>query len=329
MDSSFSDKTLQECFDEIYYNTKTKRFPDGSTTTCYCNKYVFTDKNKLEEYSEIIEQKLFDNTFENDNILSTETDTEKEQKKVNKTNKQNKTGEARSDSLKRAKDKVFDICRLNQFSYFITITFNGSEFDSKDPQFVMKKVRNWLQNLVKRKGLKYILIPEYHKKGGIHCHALVNDVLDMVDSGTRLVQGYNKPVKLDTVDKRGLTVRNVVYNIADWKYGFSTAIKLDGNSAFYYYITKYVTKDNKMIFGNYYWSGGGVVREPEIIYSNTDFYSVNSHSYGCYSKYKYQSNTFIIPDFDKLADKFDDISSFLDYIYSDDYKREYADYADK
>jgi len=35
----------------------------------------------------------------------------------------------RTDILKRAKDKVFDIAFSNEWAYFLTITFNGSEYD--------------------------------------------------------------------------------------------------------------------------------------------------------------------------------------------------------
>lgn len=342
MDSSFSEKTLGDIFEEIYFNTKTKRYPDGSTTTCYCNKYIFTDKEKLNEYSEDIErlQAEIDNKFqeelEKQGYISSENEkndkqnenTENEQKKIKR---QNINGEERSDSIKRARDKVFDIARLNEWKYFITITFNGSEYEFKDPQFVAKKLRDWLRNRAKRNGLKYLLIPEYHKKGGIHCHAFINDVLQVVDSGTRLVEGYNKPVKLDTVSRKNLKVRNIVYNIPDWKYGFSTAIEVDNNVAFSYYITKYITKGNKKIFGNYYWSGGGVVREPEYIYTNSNFNDISSRVFGrerSSTHYKYQTNSFFIPDFDKLANEFDDIGSFLNYIYSDEYKRRYSEYAD-
>ncbi len=127
-----------------------------------------------------------------------------------------------------------------------------------------KKLRRWLENQVKRKDMKYLLIPERHKNGGIHCHALINDCFDMVDSGTRLVTGYNKPVTLKTIDeKKNLHVRNVVYNIPEWKYGFSTAIPVENNSAaLAFYITKNILqKGNNKIFGKYYWSSRNFVIE--------------------------------------------------------------------
>ena len=102
-----------------------------------------------------------------------------------------------------------------------------------NPKEVIKAFEKWLENAVSRKGLKYILVPEYHKKGGIHCHALINDCdFKFVDSGTRLVKGHDKPLKIDTIkrlhicDKLGCDISDlpVVYNVSDWRYGFSTAI---------------------------------------------------------------------------------------------------------
>lgn len=301
--------------EEVLRNTKTKVYPDGSTVSIYCNHYIYTDDIVKEKYKDEIENYKAE--------IKSQKEQEKENNKTNEIKHKYISSEERErdDSIKRARDKCFDIARLNEWKYFITVTFKGSEYESKDPAFVMKKVRSYLRNKVQRsENFKYLLIPEHHKSGRIHCHALVSDI-DTVDSGTRLVNGYAKPVKLETAEKRHLTVRNVVYNIPSWNYGFSTAIEIDNSTAFAFYITKYITKGNKMIFGNYYWSGGGVVREPKVIYSNTDFYSVPRSSYngGCYS-YKYQSNNLFIPDFEKLSAKFDNISDFLAYIDSEEYK---------
>lgn len=324
MEKSFYDLPAEE----VLRNTKTKIYPDGSTSTTYCNQYIFIDQEIKEKYKDEIEQK------------KAERKSQKEQKKNKdtKTNvrKNNIDNRERDDSIKRSRDKVFDIARLNQFEYFVTITFAGSEYEFENPEFVIKKVRNYLQNKVQRtkntdKPFKYLLIPEKHKRGGIHCHALVSNI-DLIDSGTRLVYGYSKPVKLDTVAKRNLKEKAVVYNIPSWKYGFSTAIKIDSSNAFAFYITKYIVKGNKKIFGQYYWSSRNCVREPQVIYHNTDFYSVNRSAVSkpwTSVKYKYNSNSFFIPEFDKLSSKFDDISDFLDYVYSDEYKKEYENYVER
>lgn len=344
MEKSFYDLPPEE----ILRNTKTKVYPDGSTISTCCNQYIFCDSIVKEKYKEEIERYK--------EKCKSQKEQEKENNKTNEIKRKYIKAEERErdDAIKRARDKCFDIARLNTWKYFITVTFDGSKYESENPEFVLKKIRNYLYNKVKRTSdFKYLLIPEYHKSGKIHCHALVSEI-DTVDSGTRLVKGYPKPVKLETVEKRGLTVKQIVYNIPSWKYGFSTAIEIDNSTSFAFYITKYIIKGNKKIFGNYYWAGGGVVREPKIIYHNTDFESVprSSFSKGYYS-YKYQSNNCFIPDFENLSSKFNNIPDFLEYldsdefknsdtstrlesisqffdrVYSDDYKKECDEYAEK
>ena len=146
---------------------------------------------------------------------------------------------------------------------------------------MIKKLKRWLDNAVRRKGLAYVLVPELHKKGGIHCHALINDChLKFVDSSTRLVRGFDKPVHLQTIREKNLLARSglseddlrVVYNISDWKYGFSTAIETYGDPAnLAFYVTKYLTKDVKKIFGRFYWHSQNINTKPVTEYLNTDF----------------------------------------------------------
>ncbi len=140
----------------------------------------------------------------------------------------------------------------------MTITFDDTKVDAHNVADVMKKLSKWLENLVQRKGLKYLLVPEYHPKSGrVHCHALINDALEVVDSGTRMVRGYDRPVSLEKlrfIDTEKNRVLRTVYNVTDWKYGFSTAIQTYGaKPALASYVSKYITKDTAKIFGRRYW----------------------------------------------------------------------------
>ncbi len=141
----------------------------------------------------------------------------------------------------------------------------------------MKKLGNWLNNQVDRKGLKYILVPEYHKSGRIHCHALINDVFKLVDSSHRSKQ-------------------KIIYNILDWRYGFSTAIELDKNIyRVANYVSKYISKGTKKIFGKYYWHSKNIRREPDTYLIDSDYESINLKEYfpieGCkWISFKYESS---------------------------------------
>ena len=212
---------------EYRYNTKTKVYPNGLTKTTYCNTSIF----KYPEDKKII-------------------DTEPK-KRIFKIKREEST--PRMDSIKRSKDKLFDLVYCNDWDYFVTVTFNPDEVDSFNVKEVMRKTAKWLNNAVTRKGLRYLLVPEEHKSGRIHCHLLINDVFDLVDSGKR-----SKGRK--------------VFNIPSWKYGFSTAVPVEGDKLrLSCYITKYITKNSKSIFGKYYWSSRNLVREPKIILTNNDF----------------------------------------------------------
>lgn len=345
----------KKSFDErVLKNTKIKIYPDGSTNTTYCSQYIFTDKKALEYYKEEFEERLkkenlsleYDVDYQ-DYLIAKENEENKteitnenkeyyEKRKLDKSITENvKKERERTDSVKRSRNKCFDIARLNEWKYFITITFDGSQYDFTNADFVCKKINTWLRNRAYRDGLKYLLIPEYHKKsGGIHCHALVNDKLDVVDSGTRLVSGFSKPVKLSTIKSKGLEnkVYRTVYNVPKWKYGFSTAIEVDNSLNFAYYVTKYITKGNKKIFGQYYWSSRNCCREPEIVYCNTNFNNVDSSEISkpyTSVKYKYASNSYVLPNMDEIADRFDDISSFLNYVNSQEFKKEVENYESK
>ena len=277
----------------VFKNTKIKHYRDGCFTLCRCSHRIFKSSNW--ECHDTVNTSTIENTAiwdllqkeftENIITLRSVDGLPLRFWDVSKDNrfhvKRVKYGNIRADSLKRAKDSIFDIAYENDWKWFVTITFSKDEVDRSSPKAVIKKLKVWLDHAVQRKGLAYVLVPELHKKGGIHCHALINDcALTFLDSNTRCVKGYDKPVKLDTIREKNLLARSglseddltMVYNIKDWKYGWSTAIKTYGDSAnLAFYVTKYLTKDVKKIFGRFYWHSQNIRTKPEIEYLNTDF----------------------------------------------------------
>ena len=180
------------------------------------------------------------------------------------------------DIVRRSAEAIHDIILLNEdLTYFFSVTINPADFDSTDPIVVSKKMLNWLNNQVKRRDLKYVLVGEYHPNSvddKIHFHGLINEVFKFVDSGTRLVKGFKDPIKLDTIARFKVPesrIRSVVYNVPEWKHGFTTAIPVYGSRvAIARYITKYITKadnaHNDKIFGKYYWSSRSCIRKPTV-----------------------------------------------------------------
>ena len=200
--------------------------------------------------------------------------------------------ETRSDSARRARTAIFDISALNDWDYFVTLTLDSDKVDRYDPKAALKPFSKWLQNMVQRRDLRYLVVPEHHADGAIHFHGLVKGELNMIDSGTMRFPGRKKPIKVSTAKRLKLDLNEgqIVYNIADYKLGFSSAIATFGEKDnLAKYMTKYITKDLCKIFGNFYFAGGhDLRRKPESVDLNLDFDLVQGVSYsGVYGCVKY------------------------------------------
>lgn len=258
-------------------NTKVKIYRDNSCTVTYSDTRVFKSPYEFEGFKNL--QEFNEACKKDDTLAFVPRFIPQHTKEFRKTQRQERKNDesyqerVRSDSMKRAIDKVYDITFQNDWDYFITCTISlDNDFNRENPQEVYKKLRNWLNNNQKRKCLRYLIIAEYHHdSNGIHLHGLINNVLPLSDSGRVLYKG--QAWKRADVERRGHNADDykTIYNLDSWKYGFSTAIKVDGNPArLAHYITKYITKDTKKIFGKYYLSSRDCVRDCEIIVMNTN-----------------------------------------------------------
>lgn len=250
----FGDCTIEDFFDaRIRYRMKRKHYKDGMYKTYVTPERLFRIPAApaiRSQWGSLVDE-------ETGEVLEvTETDAERQARK-------------RMENLARAKHRIQEYVLLNDYSYFLTITLNDEKVDGRNVPRIMKKLSNWLNDSVKRKGLAYILVPELHPTSGrVHAHALINDALRVVDSGTRMVRGYSRPVsvtKLRFLDPDRNRVLRVVYNLPDWKYGFSTAIPVYGQRlALANYMCKYITKCDEKIFGKYYWSSKNQKKYPDV-----------------------------------------------------------------
>lgn len=179
----------------------------------------------------------------------------------------------REDAVHRAQSRIRQIILSNEWNYFLTITFDDSIVDAKNTDLVILKLQKWLNNRTVRSGLGYVLVPEYHKKDKrIHCHALVCGDLDVVHNGMYKVQGIKRPVHEDTIKKYHVSSDRImykVYNVPNWRYGFSTAIEVYGTPArLANYVLKYMTKETGKIFGKGYWCSKNIKLYPDIELKN-------------------------------------------------------------
>ena len=189
----------------------------------------------------------------------------------------------REDNLRRAKQAIYDLAACNEWHYFITLTLDQEQIDRYDPEEVAKRVGKWLANMVQRReGFRYMVVPEHHKDGAIHFHGLITEGLQMVDSGTVKVAGRKKPIKRATAKRAKIPEdqQTPIYNIADYKLGYSSAIPTYGSrDRLSRYMTKYITKDLQKIFGKRYWAGGNLKRKPKAFAVSLDFDGMAGDAY--------------------------------------------------
>lgn len=181
-------------------------------------------------------------------------------------------------SVRRAKKTVRDLARSNDWAFFVTLTLSPEKVNRYDAGEVLRHLRHWLGNNVRRKGLAYVLVPEHHKDGAIHFHGLFNDALAAVDSGTVSLPGRKAPVKARSEAHKAALLASgghIVYNLPGWGWGFSTAIQLYGEKdRAINYVCKYIGKEMEdgspeKIGGRWYYSGGAL-RRPVVEWFDVD-----------------------------------------------------------
>lgn len=257
--------------DEITHNTKVRYTRDGlCLVTCFDRQ-----RYKIQGWEK------------SDNFYDGQPDKPKpKQQKAKRKPTKEEQEKNKHDALIRAKKKVFEIASANEWHYMVTFTLNKEKVDRYNAEEVQKKFSAWLSNMVQRKGLQGLFIPEYHPTDhAIHFHGLINDSLTFNFSDTYKVTGHKKPMKIKRLKSLGKspTDKDVkhVYNVGEYKLGFSTAIPLDEQltdtdtdknvTRVSHYITKYCIKDLDKIFGSYYIAVGKINRELPFILCNMDF----------------------------------------------------------
>lgn len=146
-----------------------------------------------------------------------------------------------AESRRRALRSCRDLgCCNPDLNIFATFTLDGAKIDRYNYGGIIGAMNTWLDNRVRRNGLKYLIVPELHKDGAIHFHGLLNDVLDRRPAG---VKHHGK----------------CVYNLPDWTLGFTTAQRITGKDCVRKtteYVLKYITKSADKVGGRYYLHGG-------------------------------------------------------------------------
>lgn len=156
-------------------------------------------------------------------------------------------------SMNRSKQMIYGIARSNEWDYFLTLTFDRGLVDSSDYKLVATKAQKWLDNIRQRTSpnIRYLIVPELHSDGEHwHLHGLLAGCpeLTLTDSGR--CSGSGLPV----------------YNLANWRYGFSTVTCVTDNHKVSAYISKYITKELADSTRNRqrYWASNNCTRPSEL-----------------------------------------------------------------
>lgn len=185
-------------------------------------------------------------------------------------------------SMRRARSKLRRLALANSFDWFVTLTLDKEKIDRFDGAAIIKRLNQWCSNMVKRHGLRYVIVPEQHLDGAWHFHGFfAGDGLEVVDSGTIKRPGIKSPQRPRDEDQRAEWLAeggHIVYNLPQWGYGFTTAMGLYGEySAAVAYVCKYIGKqEGQRPLGRWYYSGGDL-QEPPKEYACLDYRELQQH----------------------------------------------------
>ena len=191
-------------------------------------------------------------------------------------------GDGGERARRRAQKRIETLIRANPaLDVFWTLTISpdaitekGIAIDRTDYDAVCKKLQQWLADRVRRRGLLYVAVFEYHEKPdehgrrALHIHGVANhSAMKLEESGKK----YK--------DKSGHWHK--IYNVKDWKLGFTTAMYMYGRrDQAIKYIGKYVRKSERPVGGRWYMHSHNL-NEPTYEYLNVNFLNAPGVAWPC------------------------------------------------
>lgn len=175
-------------------------------------------------------------------IYSDEIFEDEYNKAMKKLERNEKTDSKMSESLIRSKRCVFEYAFSNSWDYFATFTIDSSKFDRYDLNEYHTKFAQWLRDYFRKKfknNVQYLCIPEMHRDGAWHEHALIKGI-DKVHLNL-----FTLDDKLPNYIRKKLLNGEDIYDCPAYrlKFGFCAFEPVRNNEACAKYITKYITKD--------------------------------------------------------------------------------------
>ncbi len=146
-------------------------------------------------------------------------------------------------SMNRSINKIYELTRANEWSHFVTLTFNSKvdRYDFQSCTDALKTFLDWIRR--DNPDMKYVVVPELHGDGAFHFHGLFSDIpnVEMVNSGR---YSYGKYVfKAENIPSNLIGKCRLIYNMGKYNYGYSDIQIVEDTKKAANYITKYITKE--------------------------------------------------------------------------------------
>lgn len=146
-------------------------------------------------------------------------------------------------NIRRIVRTTFDLCAMNKFDYFMTVTINGKKHNRADLESLYSSLSKYFDNYKQRKSkyFKYLCLPELHAdKQNYHFHCLVSGVSnnDLIDFSE--LEHIPKKIKLKLFNGENVFMWQGIED----SFGFNSLIYTYGSQEnIAKYMTKYISKN--------------------------------------------------------------------------------------
>jgi hypothetical protein len=171
------------------------------------------------------------------------------------------------ENLSRARRNIRDYILCNPFEYFCTFTFNGAVVERFDYKACKKKITKVFDNYKNHysSGFRYIIVPEFHKNGGIHFHGMVRGIRsqDLIVPKMIYKRNHSTGELYMVPNTRGYV---------DWPYysqklGFFSCSLVKNYEKCAVYVSKYITKNLiNMELGQRVFMASQHLLKPELVF---------------------------------------------------------------
>ena len=205
-------------------------------------------------------------------------------------------------SINRTKTRISDYVLCNNFTHFVTFTFDPknskvkTEENRKDLLKMSKLLMTWINseqiNHFRRHGqrFKYLIVPERHKNGAWHFHAIFEDYKNEIED---FYSSKNKYLTVDEIRSKNKKPKNQRGFLPRYNLGRSEIAPIKDKTKMSSYIKKYITKE--LItekFKKRYWCSKNL-KSPEVIENIVESSTIIPKKY-IFKKYDYHK-VYIIP----------------------------------